>query len=569
MPELKNAAKNLIRLRDIGRIVGRYGFGEVLGRTRFFEQVGGGPERPDASQQDKTTAERFRAMLAELGPTFVKFGQVLSTRADVLPPSFVRELSKLQDRAPQLSIDTVREVVSTGLGRPVEELFAEIDPVPLASASMAQVHTARLPGGEQVVIKVQRPNIAESIRADLDLLYYLAQFLEKVVAETGIYTPTGIVDEFEKSLKAELDFTNEAENAIRFATLNEGRPFIKIPKVYREHSCATVLTLERLFGVKITQLDPAKHDRQQVARNLIDAVFAQLFVDGVFHADPHPGNIFVLDDGRIGLVDFGLVGRLTKPMQETMIVLCLAIALNEPDTVARLLYKVGVPDERVNLGQFRGDIAEILDRYLGRELSEIKSAALVDDMLSLAIRYKIKVPKEYALLTKATITLEGVVRQVTPDFDIVAVATPYAKQLLTERMSPDASSGAALRGMLQMQSLAGELPMQLSQILFDLEGGKFNVQVRSEELSKLVAVMKWLGLVIFAGFVAGAVIVGLFLLAAAQPGWTLFGVMALPFVAAIGLVLVGLLFGAVLGGTLLVGRVGKVSVKKLMGKQRR
>lgn len=564
MPALRNAGKNLARLREISLVVGRHGFGEVFDRARIFDQLGISrkPEM-DPAERRKGTAERFRLLLSDLGPTFVKFGQVLSSRPDLLPPDFVRELSLLQDRAPEMPMATVREVVERGLGKPLQELFAWVDEKPIASASIAQVHAARLSTGEEVVIKVQRPNIAESMRADLDLLYYVAQFLERVVEETGIYTPTGIVEEFEKSLFGELDFLHEAQNVETFHALNKDRPYVRIPKVYDELTCRTVLTLERLFGDKITSLDPARHDRRVVARNLVDSIFTQLFVDGVFHADPHPGNIFILEGDRIGIVDFGLVGRVSKQMQETVMILCLAIALKDADTLARLLYKAGVPDARVNLSQFRSDIAAILDRYLGMELSKIKGAALVDDLLSLAIRYKIKVPKEYALLTKAAITIEGVIRQVAPDMDVLEVALPYAKTLMFERLSPRSASGGALRALLQLQGLASEVPMQLSQILYDLEGGKFAVNMKAPELGQLVQAVKWLGIVVFSGLTASALIIGSFFMLAARTEWEIRGV---PVLAVIGLVVAPTLFGAAFTWTLLSGKMHKISLRRWLGK---
>ncbi len=565
MPGLRQAGKNLSRLRQISAVIARHGFGDILERARLFERLGIRPKTEvSPEERRKSTAERFRTMLTDLGPTFVKFGQVLSTRPDLLPPDFVRELSKLQDQAPELPLEVVREVVEKGLGRRVAELYADIDEKALASASIAQVHAAHLKDGREVVVKVQRPGITESIRADLDLLYYLAQFLERVIEETGIYTPTGIVEEFEKSLFEELDFLHEAANVQRFVDLNAGRAFIKIPEVFHELSCRTVLTLERLRGEKITAPD-ATFDRKKVAKNLVDAVFTSVFVDGVFHADPHPGNVFVLEGGRIGLVDFGLVGHVSRQMQETIILLMLAIVLKDPDTVTRLLYKVGIPDTRVNLSQFRHDASDILDRYLGLELAQVQSARLIDDIVSLALKYRIKVPKEYALLTKAGVALEGVVRTIAPDMDVLEVALPYAKRLLFERLSPRSASGGLLRALLQLEGLLTEVPLQLSQVLLDLEGGKFAVNVKAPELPQLVQALKWLGIVVFSGLTASALIIGSFeLLAQSKVRWQIHGIPALSIV---GLVLASTLFGGALAWTLISGRIHKISLRKLFGRR--
>src|SRR5947209_6968351 len=336
------AVKDLQRLREISAVVVRHGFGELRDRSRLWDVLGRREpgERPSRADMRATSARRFRETLAELGPTFIKMGQILSSRPDLLPPDFIAELSELQDSAPPMSLETVLRLIEQGLGRPSAELFAHIDPEPLASASIAQVHRARVSDGESVVVKVQRPGIEEQIRSDTDLLFYLARFLEGVIEETGIYTPTGIVTEFRDAMLLELDFENEARNIEEFAHNHADRPYVVIPKLYRDLSSRTVITLQELKGVKLkTALESGQSagiDRQQLARHVLEASFQQLFKDGLFHGDPHPGNIIVMEGNRIGLLDFGLVGRLTKQMQESMIVLVLAISLRDPDTVARL-----------------------------------------------------------------------------------------------------------------------------------------------------------------------------------------------------------------------------------------
>src|SRR6266446_855292 len=485
------AVKDLQRLREISVVVVRHGFGELLDRSRLWDVLGRREpgEQPLRAEMRATSARRFRETLAELGPTFIKLGQILSSRPDLLPPDFIAELSHLQDRAPPMSIEAVLRLIEQGLGRPAGELFAHIDPEPLASASIAQVHRARLPDGESVVVKVQRPGIEQQIRSDTDLLSYLARFLEGVIEETGIYTPTGIVSEFRQAMLIELDFENEARNIEDFAKTHAGRELVVIPRVLRTHSSRTVLTLEELVGVKLKTVleDPAAEgvDRKALARNILDASFHQLFADGLFHGDPHPGNVIVLPGNRLGLIDFGLVGRLSKGMQESIVLLVLAISLRDPDTVARLLYKVGVPDQRINLQAFRHQIHDLLDRYMGLKLSQVDSGVLMSELVDLAMKYKIKIPKEYAVLSKAAATTEGLVRQLDPELDVAQAALPYAKQLLLERYSPGSMSGGFLRLLLQLQGFLQDTPQQLSQILMDLEGGKFNVTIRNDDLSRV------------------------------------------------------------------------------------
>ncbi len=564
------AVQDLRRLREITAVVVRHGFGELVDRARIWEVLGKRPEadRPSPEAMRATTARRFREMLAELGPTFTKLGQILSARPDILPADFIAELTLLQDAATPMPVELVFELIEKGLGKPAHALFAEIDSEPLASASIAQVHRARLANGDEVVVKVQRPGIEERIRSDTDLLFYLARFLEGVIEETGIYTPTGIVTEFRNAMLIELDFENEARNIEAFAKSHAARPFVVIPKLYRELSARTVITLEELKGAKLKQvLEPGGAtlpgiDRKMLARHILDASFHQLFTDGLFHGDPHPGNMIVLEGSRLGLIDFGLVGRLSKGMQESIILLVLAISLKDPDTVARLLYKVGIPDERINLHQFRADIHQILDTYLGLKLSEVDSGTLLKDLVELAMKYRIKIPKEYAVLSKAAGTTEGIIRQLDPDLDVVQVALPYAKQLLFERYNPGSMSGGMLRVLLQLQGFLQDTPQQLSQILMDLEGGKFHVTVRNDELGKLNTNVKVLGILLFAGMIASGLIVGAFSLVgrASEAG----GSTMWPIPALVGLALSAMLFGAAVSWTLVSGRLKKISVRRFL-----
>ncbi|HZX96118.1 MAG TPA: AarF/UbiB family protein [Myxococcales bacterium] len=560
------AVQDLRRLREISVVVVRHGFGELWDRAKIWDVLGRREVHAPAREAARaTTARRFRDTLAELGPTFIKLGQILSSRPDILPKDFISELSSLQDSAAPMPVDLVFKLIEQGLGRPVPELFGSIDPTPMASASIAQVHRARLSSGEEVVVKVQRPGIEEQIRSDTDLLFYLARFLEGVIEETGIYTPTGIVTEFRSAMLLELDFENEARNIEEFAKSHAERPYVVIPRLYKELSCRTVITMQELKGRKLNAvLDDESFgcaDRKQLAKNVMETSFHQLFADGLFHGDPHPGNVMVLEGNRIGLLDFGLVGRLSRQMQESIILFVLAISLRDPDTVARLLYKVGAPDDRINLHRFRQEIHDLLDRYLGLKLSEVDSSVLMSELVDLAMRYRIKIPKEYAVLSKAAATTEGIVRQLDPELDVSEAAMPYAKQLLFERYNPGSMSGGALRVLLQLQGFLQDTPQQLSQILMDLEGGKFSVNVRTEELSRLNTNVKALGILLFAGMIAASLIVGAFSLVGRASEGAASTVWPLP--ALVGLALSAMLFGAAVTWTLLAGRLKKISLRRL------
>lgn len=511
----REAFQDLNRLRQIAAAVARHGFGSYLERSRLRDVVGreGLPGAGDRAGPDRKTAVRFRLLLAELGTTFIKLGQLLSTRPDFLPAHWIEELEKLQDDCPPVAPGEIREVIEAGLGRPVEELFAELDPVPLASASIAQVHLARTHDGERVVVKVQRPRIRERIESDLTLLYYLAKVLGALVEETGVYTPTDIVEEFDRTVHEELDFANEARNAREMAAAAERRKVPVIPRVYEALSCHTVLTLEYVEGTRLGDVSAAAgFDVDQVTRNVIEAAFRQLFEDGLFHGDPHPGNILVLPGNRIALLDFGLVGRLTRAQQEALVTLIIGVALKDSESIARLINRVGVPDVRQPIVDFRADIDAILERYLGLRLGEIRTATLLRELLDLAVRHRIKIPKEYAVLAKAAITIEGMIRRLSPQLDIIEVGLPYAKELLLSRFNPNDSSGLVLRSLLKLQGLAEDLPAQLGQILVDLESGKLRVNVASEAVERLGGHMRNAAALVYTGLLAASCLVGGFVM---------------------------------------------------------
>jgi ubiquinone biosynthesis protein len=515
---LREAFQDLNRLRQIAAAAVRHGFGAYIARSRLREVLGKDVPAEGELPPADPNPHQFRLLLGELGPTFIKLGQLLSTRPDLLPANWIEELEALQDDCPPLPVEDVRRVMEASLGAPVETRFATLDPRPLASASIAQVHRARTHAGEEVVVKVQRPDIRERIESDLALLRYLAIVLEAVVEETGISTPTAIVEEFDRAVHEELDFEHEARNARAMREAAVGRDFVVIPKVHDELSTSLVLTLDFIDGVKLNEVGPGSgHDLEKVARTIIEASFRQLFDDGLFHGDPHPGNILVLPGERIGILDFGLVGRLSRIQQEALVTLILAVALRDPAAVARLLNKLGTPDSRVPFSEFSGDIAGILDRYLGLKLGEIRTSSLLRDLLDLAVRHRIQVPKEYAVLAKASMTIEGIIRRLYPTLDILEVGLPYARELMLARFNPQDASGVLMKSLLKLQGLAEDVPSQLSQILADLERGKLQVKVRSDDAEAIGRRLSAVGVLLFLGLISSSMLVGGLVIVATSP----------------------------------------------------
>jgi ubiquinone biosynthesis protein len=557
--------QDLNRVRQIAVIAAKHGFADLTERAGLWRMLGR-KEKVEVSPETQraSTARRFRMLLNELGPTFVKLGQILSTRADLLPGEFVEELSTLQDKVDPIPLEQVHAQIRDSLGKEVQELFAHIDPTPLAAASIAQVHRAVTLSGDEVVVKVQRPEISDRIDSDLTVLRSLARLLEAVIEETGVYTPTGIIDEFDKAIHEELDFINEASNIRAFLANHADRPYLKIPRVYDELSSRKVLTLEFIRGVKINPSKMSDEDRKAVARNIVEASFRQLFDDGLFHGDPHPGNVLLLEGNRLALLDFGVVGRLTKPMQETLVMLCLAVALKDSDSVARILYRMGVPDARANLVGFRNDIESILGQHLPTTLGQVDARTLLRDLLDLAVKYRIRIPKEYALLSRASVSTEGMLRSLYPEMNILEMALPYAKELLAGRYDPSQLQGGLMRTLLRFQSLATDLPTQLSQILLDLESGKFTVTVRADQFDKLNENLRSVAIIAFLGLCACGFIVGAFMSFAQKP-WMYGNV---PVLGIVGIALAAALFGAVFTWYLFAGRLRKVSISRWLKKRR-
>jgi ubiquinone biosynthesis protein len=561
---IREAFQDLKRLRQIAAIAARFGFADVLERTGLSQRVGGTDGvKPTEEAGKESSARRFRRMLAELGPTFVKFGQVLSTRGDLLPQEVIDELAVLQDRVPAAPFPHVQAQIKEAFGRDIETLFKEFAPEPMAAASMAQVHRAVTHEGHVVVVKVQRPGIAEQMRADLSVLHYLARLLEAVVEEAGLYSPTGIIEEFDRAIHEELDFLNEASNIRAFFKNHLQRPAMKIPKVYDELTGRTVLTMEFIDAPKLLSANLDEANQQTLAKTMLEGAFHQLFEDGLFHGDPHPGNLLVLPGPVLALLDFGLVGRVTRPMQDTLISLVLAIALKDAESVARLLYRIGTPDRRTSLVAFRADIDALLSTYLPGSLKQIDSKRLLRELLDLAVKYRIRVPKEYAILARAAVAIEGLLRSLWPDMPIGQTFLPYAKKLLAERYDPTHLEGGALKGLLRLQTVASELPLQLEQIMMDLEAGKFTVTLKAEQMADLNNNLRALAVVAFAGLCACGFIIGTFI-AFSRYETTFFG---LPVLGLLGIgATVFLLSTAVVRQAW--GGFKKVSVSRLFNRKR-
>ena len=524
----------------------------------------------DVARRARPAGVRFASMLEELGPTFVKLGQILSTRADLLPPEFIDALSRLQDQVPPFALSEVKRTIGAAWKHDPETVltarFKHFDSIPLASASMAQVHAAVLLDGRDVVVKVQRPGIEEQITQDSEILVVVAQLLERVVKEASTYHAVDFVNEFKNALQGEVDFRREARNLQAFARCNSGRAGVHVPYLVGELSGQTVLVMERIHGVRITDLTSSPARAQKVCERLVQIAFDHIFVDGLFHGDPHPGNILVDADDNIAFIDFGLIGQVPREIQDRMIMLLLALSVRDVDTIARLVIRLGDVEGRVAIAPLRAAISQLLDRYFGLSIGELSMASILSDLVELSTNFGVRLPKEMAILSKASVSIDGVIRSLHPGFDPTTVISARAEALMRERLDPRAMKGGGLRTALQLALVVQELPVQIGQALLDLERGQIQVTVKSEALQELNTTLRGVGMTIFGGILAGALVLAGFLtldvkaLASAHAGLLAIGT----FTAA------GAIFGVAFAWYVTGGRLPKITLGRFVaGRLRR
>jgi ubiquinone biosynthesis protein len=505
--------RHLRRFQQIAQILARHGFGELL------DLLGAAPVFPLARALRRRPSlgppQRLRMALEELGPTFVKLGQVLSTRPDLLPPAYIAELARLQDTVPPAPWEPVRAQLEAELGAPVEEVFATLDPEPIAAASLAQVHAATLPDGAEVVVKVQRPDIEATINVDLDILADVARLLQTRTPLGELYDLPGIVEEFAATLRAELDFYREGHNADRFRANFADEPYLYIPKVYWEYTTRRVLVMERIRGIKIDDiaaLDAAGYDRYRIGLHAARMVIKEVLEDGFFHADPHPGNFFVMPGEVIGAMDFGMVGYLSRRTRTDLVRLYIAAVQLDEEAVVDQLVRMGVVGGAVDRMGLQHDIGRLLRKYAGLPLKAIRARDMVEEAMPIAFRHHLRLPSELWLLGKTLAMMEGVGLKLVPDFDMFAVSRPYVQRFMREMASPRAWMPSLIRGMGDWAQLLDMLPRTGMQLLTRAERGELEVSLRHQELGRALVYLDRLANRLALSILLAALIVGLALL---------------------------------------------------------
>jgi ubiquinone biosynthesis protein len=447
--------RNLNRYRQIITILFKFGFGDLIELLKIDQYIEVGLQLISKNRRHPneklTRAERVRMAIEELGPTYVKLGQVLSTRPDLIPVEFTKELSKLQDKVPSFSFGAVKKTIEEEFGKPLEALFASISETPFASASIGQVHRAQLEDGEMVAVKVQRPGIQKIIEIDLEIMLHMATLVERNIKEMALYRPVKIVEEFARTLEREIDYTIEAGSIERFARHFLTDAKVYIPKVYRDMSTDRVLTMELVEGIKVSEIDKleaAELNLKIITNRGADFYLKQVFELGFFHADPHPGNIFILPENVICLVDFGMTGTVNRETREDFVDLIDGIIHRQEVKVAQVLLKLTQWEEEPPIKQLERDVADFMGQHLYKPLKEIEVGKLLNHLLELASRHFLIIAPDIFLMMKTLTMMEGVAMALNPDFDMIAQAEPFIKRIKLARFHP----GRVADDMLQLGS---------------------------------------------------------------------------------------------------------------------
>jgi ubiquinone biosynthesis protein len=495
--KIKDTYRSVSRAREIINVFLKYGFGRVIDQIHFQRFIPLRARLKTFGQwpalKGPSVPERLRIAFSELGPTFIKLAQLLSSRPDLITKKFADEFKKLQDEVPPFRTEEAKRIIEEETGLSIDSIFRTFDDKPLAAASIAQVHYAALLDGSDVIIKVQRPGIDYQIEADINIMSTVANLLDRYLPESRFFNPKGIVEEFSRTIKKELNFVEEARNCNRFRNNFEGSPDIYIPKVYGKLTTRRVLVMEKIKGVRIDDtagIESMGLERRHLAKTGVNAYFKQILEDGFFHADPHPGNIFVMPDGRIGLMDFGIVGRVSPELREIIANTLLALLNKDFDKLTDQYIELGFVPEELDVGvlrkELRADLSDFLEPLYGLTLKELNFSEYVDTVTHIALKHKMKVPSDLLLINKAMLIVENIARVLDPDFDFISAAEPYAMKLMKERISPDRIYERAVKNFGELGDFAVLFPKQMKQIVKKILRDDIHMKLTHVGLDKLI-----------------------------------------------------------------------------------
>jgi ubiquinone biosynthesis protein len=489
---IKKRIRHIQRYRDIVYAFTRYGFGFVMKELGLIDLLSV-PRRlfveGNKTLHSRTAGERIRMFLEDLGPTFIKIGQIASTRPDIIPAEIIHELVKLQDQVPPFSFEEVKRIMGQEFVEPMDMLYTEFCETPLAAASIGQVHYAVLLTGERVAVKIQRPRIKEVIETDLEILQDLARLAETRLEWAERYKLRDVVEELRKSLLLELDYVIEGRNSEKIAKQFINNPNIVIPKIYWENTTTKVLTMEYIEGTKLNEAEKLQqegYDSNVLAKRVVNAIFQQVLVEGFFHGDPHPGNILALPGEAIAFMDFGIVGRLTSEMKTHVASFVIAMMNQNTDEVVRTISRMGLVPEDVNPVKLRVDVDELRVKYSSVPFSEMSLGEAVNDLFTVAFRHRIEIPTDLTILGKTLLTMEGVVEKLDPELSIIKIAEPFGRKLVLERLNPKNVAGKVWSHFFEFGELLNDIPKSVKDFTSVMKKGKLKIEITTPELDSLL-----------------------------------------------------------------------------------
>jgi len=551
---LRLSYRRFRRYRQIINILVRNGFGGLLESLKLRRVSK--KRKLAAKKLPSPRATRLRLTLEELGPTFIKMGQMLSTRADIVPTDIFAELQKLQDQVPAVALTEIMSEIESELGSPASAIFSDFDKTPIAAASIGQVHRAQLKTGEKVAVKVQRPNVRKIIKEDIDILRTLAELAERHLSDAELYDPVGLVNEFARLIRQELDYTLEARNLEKFARNFADDDTVHMPKVYWDFTSGRILTMELMEGIKVNEIETLREsgfDTRRIAVRGAKAYLKQIFVHGFFHGDAHPGNLLVLPEEVIGFMDFGIMGRITPEMTDNLNNLLIAIVRKDSARMTKELLRLSVVDEDSNMDDLKADVAELVDKHYDISLNQFQMSELLREFSEVSAKHRVRMNRQLILLVKVLAGIEGVGRQLDPNFNLLPLIEPFARRLIAKKLSPGEILAKSSQLAKDYADLITALPQDVRTVLEKAKSGKLRIEFKHVGIESIVPELERSTSRLSFAMIIAALVVGSALIMQTDMGPTLFKI---PVIGALGYFI-----GAISGLWLLVTIMRNKSLK--------